>query len=159
MSFNPYKCSVLHIRSQMSNQTRYILHSTVLESVPSAKYLGITISDNLSLTPHIDSVSKKANQTLGFLKRNMKVHNKDLKSTAYTTLVQSQLEYASTVWSPHTATDITKFEAVRCRSARWATRDYQLTSSVTQMIKDLNWRTLEQRRIADSPLCTRLAMI
>ena len=28
-----------------------------------------------------------------------------------------------------------------------ATRDYQRTSSVTQMIKDLNWRTLEQRRI------------
>ena len=28
-----------------------------------------------------------------------------------------------------------------------AIRDYQRTSSVTQLIKDLNWRTLEQRRI------------
>ena len=65
------------------------------------------------------------------------VHNKDLKSTAYTTLVLPQLEYASAVWSPHTATDITKLEAVQCRSARWATRDYQRTPSVTQMIKDL----------------------
>ena len=61
--------------------------------------------------------------------------------------MRPQLEYASTVWSPHTATDITKLEAVQRRSARWATRDYQRTSSVTQMIKDLNWRTLEQRRI------------
>ena len=100
---------------------------------------------------HIDSVSKKANQTLGFLKRNIKVHNKDLKSTAYTTLVWPQLEYASTVWSPHTATDITKLKAVQRRSARLATRDYQRTSSETQMIMDLNWRTLEQRRI-DSQL-------
>ena len=58
-----------------------------------------------------------------------------------------QLEYASTVWSPHTATDITKLEAVQRRSAHWATRDYQHTSSVTQMIKDLNWHTLEQWRI------------
>ena len=33
------------------------------------------------------------------------------------------------------------------RSARWATPDYQRTSSVMQMIKDLNWRTLEQQRI------------
>ena len=33
------------------------------------------------------------------------------------------------------------------RSARWATRDYQGTSSVTQMLQDLNWRTPEQRRI------------
>ena len=116
MSFNPSKCQVLHItRAKCPIQTRYILHDTVLESVPSAKYLGVTISDNLSLTPHIDSVSKKANQTLGFLKRNIKVHNKDLKSTAYTTLVRPQLEYASTEWSPHTATDITKLEAVQRR--------------------------------------------
>ena len=58
-----------------------------------------------------------------------------------------QLEYASTVWSPHTAKYITKLEAVQRRSARWAILDYQRTSSVTQMIKDLNWRTLEQQRI------------
>ena len=43
--------------------------------------------------------------------------------------------------------DITKLGAVQRRSARCATRDYQRTSSVTQMIKDLNWRSLEQRRI------------
>ena len=61
--------------------------------------------------------------------------------------MRPQLEYASTVWSPHTTIDITKLEAVLRRSARWATRDYQHTSSATQMIKDLNWCTLEQRRI------------
>ena len=33
------------------------------------------------------------------------------------------------------------------RSARWATRDYQRTSIVTQMIKDINWHILEQWRI------------
>ena len=51
------------------------------------------------------------------------------------------------MWSPRTATDITKLEAVQRMSARWATRDYHRTSSITQMIMDLNWRTLEQRRI------------
>ena len=61
--------------------------------------------------------------------------------------MRPQLEYASTVWFPHTATDITKLEAVQRRSARWAIRDYQRTCSVTQMIKDLNWRTLERRRV------------
>ena len=81
------------------------------------------------------------------LKRNIKVLNKDLKSTSYATLVRPQLEYASTVWFPHTATDTTKLEAVQLRSASWATRDCQRTSSVAQMIKDLNWPTLEQRHI------------
>ena len=90
---------------------------------------------------------KKANQTLGFLKRNIRVHNKDLKSTAYKTLVRPQLEYASTVWSPHTDLDINKLESIQHRAARWVTRDYQYTSSVSKMLQDLNWRTLDQRRI------------
>ena len=37
--------------------------------------------------------------------------------------------------------------AVQRRVARWATRDYRFTSSVTAMMKDLNWRPLDQCRI------------
>ena len=59
----------------------------------------------------------------------------------------TQLEYAFTVWSPHTATDIQKIESVQCRAARWATRDYRYISSVTSMLNDLNWRPLGQSRI------------
>ena len=143
MSFNLSKYQVLHItRVKCLIQTRCILKISPLRQISGRYSLRKPFLD-----PHIDSVSKKANQTLGFLKRNIEVHNKDLKSTAYTTLVRPQLEYASTLWSPHTATYITKLEAVQRRSARWASRDYQRTSSVTQMIKDLNWRSLEQRRI------------
>ena len=51
MSFNPSKCQFVHItRANCPIQNRYILHNTVLESVRSAKYLGVTISDNLSWT-------------------------------------------------------------------------------------------------------------
>ena len=41
----------------------------MLDSLLSAKYLGITISDDLSWSTHIDNIIKSANQTLGFLKR------------------------------------------------------------------------------------------
>ena len=109
-----------------------------------AKHLGVTISDDVSWSTHIAYIAKSANQTLGFLKRLSRVHNKDLKSVAYTTLVRPQLEYALTVWSPHTATDIQKVEAVQRRAARWVYRDYYYTSSVTVMLKDLNWRLLDQ---------------
>ena len=47
----------------------------------------------------------------------------------------------------HTAIDIQKVEATQRRAARWVCRDYSYTSSVTAMMKDLNWRPLNQRRI------------
>ena len=97
--------------------------------------------------PTLTELLKKANQTLGFLKRNIKVHNKDLKSVAYKTLVRPQLEYVSTVWSPSTAINIHKLESVQQGAARWVTRDYHYASGVTSMLQDLNWSALDQRRI------------
>ena len=72
--------------------TKLLLHGIELESVPSAKYLGVTISEDLSWSTHINNTSMKANQALGFIKRDIRVQNKDLKSTAYKTLVRPQLE-------------------------------------------------------------------
>ena len=79
----------------------------------------------LKWSEHINNITKKANQTLGCLKSNIQVHNKDLKSTAYKTLVRPKLEYASTVGSPHTDQDIYKLESVQRRATRRVTRDYQ----------------------------------
>ena len=88
MSFNPSKSQVIHVtRRKKPFQTKYNLYGCVLVSVPSAKYLGVTISEDLKWTDHINDISKKANQTLGFLKRNIRVHNRDLKSTALKTTI------------------------------------------------------------------------
>ena len=84
MSLNPSKCQVLRVtRLKTPSETKYFLHDTMLDSVASAKYLGVTISDDLSWSTHIVNITKIANQTLGFLKRNIRVHDKDLKSVAY----------------------------------------------------------------------------
>ena len=125
---------VLHVtRLKTPIPSKYILHNTELESASAAKYLGVTILDDLRWGTHVNNISKIANQTLGFLKWNIKLHKQDLKSTAYKTLVRPLLEYASTVWSPHTATDIQKIESVQRRAAIWAIRDYRYPSSVTSM--------------------------
>ena len=109
MQFNPSKCQVLQITKRAKPlNTKYILHNVEIESVSAAKYLGVTIEDDLSLTKHIDITTRKANQTFGFLKRNIWVHNKALKSVAYKTLVRPQLEYTSTVWYSYTTTDVNK---------------------------------------------------
>ena len=49
---------------------------------------------------YINKISNKANSVLGFIKRNLKHENRDLKELAYTSLVWSIMEYSSTVWDP-----------------------------------------------------------
>ena len=58
------------------NQIHYehSLHQEKLEQVQSAKFLGITISDNLDWGQHVSEISCKATKTIGFLQRNLAWH-------------------------------------------------------------------------------------
>ena len=127
-------------------QSQYVLHGQVLESVSSARYLGVDISSDLSWKTHINRITTNAGKSLGFLKRNIRAAHPQLKAMAYKALVRPQLEYASCVWDPYTAAAIKQIEMVQRRAARWVVNDYSYTSSVTSIISDLGWRSLEQRR-------------
>ena len=69
-------------------------------TVSSAKYLGITIQQDMNWDNHINNVANKANRTLGFLRRNLKISSSAIKDRAYKAFVRSILEYASSVWDP-----------------------------------------------------------
>jgi hypothetical protein len=62
------------------------------------------------------------------------------------TLVPPTVEYASSVWNPAKKESINKIEAVQRRAARFATGNYQRRSSVTSMLQQLQWQTLQCRR-------------
>ena len=61
-------------------------------------------------------------------------------------MVRSSLEYCSSIWAPHTKQHIDKIESVQRRAARYVTKRYHNTSSVTSILNHLNWNTLENRR-------------
>ncbi|KAI8478115.1 hypothetical protein Bbelb_441540, partial [Branchiostoma belcheri] len=81
----------------------YTLHGSPLAKVSKAKYLGVTITSNLSWNPHVDNVTAKANRTLGMLRRNLRIASAEAKQRAYMALVRPTLEYACPVWDPHTS--------------------------------------------------------
>ena len=98
IEFNPGKCQGMHItKARDPFQSQYALHGQTLESVDSAKYLGVTISQDLNWNKHINNITGKANRTLGFIKRNVKTQNEFVKELAYKTLVRPQVEYASNI--------------------------------------------------------------
>ncbi|MCG7865740.1 MAG: hypothetical protein JAY74_05120 [Candidatus Thiodiazotropha taylori] len=147
MAFNADKCEVLRITNKRQPICAdYYVHSQKLATKSDAKYLGVTISSDLSWSKHTDNVTKKANSTMAFLRRNIRSAPQAAKETAYKTYVKPTLEYANTVWAPHTETDTQKLEMVQRRAVRFVLNDYQRTSSVTTMMGKLGWDTLQQRR-------------
>ncbi|VDI32648.1 Hypothetical predicted protein [Mytilus galloprovincialis] len=52
-------------------RTSYSLHGHRLETIDSGKYLGLTISKDLTWSNHINQTIGKASKTLGFLRRNL----------------------------------------------------------------------------------------
>ena len=67
-------------------------------NVESIMYLGVTITNDLRWNTHVSNICTKANQTLGFLRRNLYACPQEVKEAAYKGLVRPVLEYSGSVW-------------------------------------------------------------
>ena len=111
----------------------YSIHNQTFENVQSAKYLGITITDNMDWGQHVSEISSKVTKTLGFLRRNL----------AYKTLVWPKLEYAAPIRSPHLKLQINQIEKVQRTAVRWTCRRWRNRSSVGEMLDELELPSFE----------------
>ena len=162
MSFHPQKCQLLRITRKPS-PIMYNIHGHVLEVADTAKYLGVTLHKHCAWSKHINQTAKKANNTRAFLQRNLRRAPTSVKKRAYETLVRPILEYAISVWDPHTEADIQA--AAACMSAsvswRWCNAGMPDTPATTSaapvasllMLQQIGWDTLHERRAK-----SRLAM-
>ena len=92
IKFNVAKCHSMRV---ISSATFFFT-----KQVRSAKYLGLTITDNLEWGQHVSERSCKATKTLGFLRRNLALAPRHTKEVAYKTLVRHKLEYAAPICIP-----------------------------------------------------------
>ena len=153
MKFNVAKCHSMRVTRHLpSNQIHfnYSLRQQILEQAQSAKYLGITITDNLERGQHVSEISSKATKTLGFLRRNLALAPRHTKEVAYQTLVRPQLEYAAPIWHPYNETETKKVENVQKTAVRWVCRQWHNTSSVDDMLDEIDWPSLEGHRLKSS---------
>ena len=146
MKFNAKKCYLLSSRTKTSHF--YTINDQILKQVQDNPFLGLTISDNLKWKTHINNICKKANSTLGFLRRNLRHCPKPCRKNAYLALVRSKLEYGSIIWDPYNQCDIDRLERIQRSAARFITRDYKSRQEgcVTKMLQELDLPTLQERR-------------
>jgi len=147
MGLNTSKCVILTCSRLLSpSASVYTIDDHSLMRVTEHLYLGILFDSKMSFSPHINSITSKATRMLNFVKRNLYRCSRDTKCMAYTSLVRPLLEYGSAVWDPYLQKDTWNIEMVQRRAARWVESDYGYNSSVSSMLSNLQWPTLQHRR-------------
>lgn len=148
MQFHPDKCYVLRVTNKRKIvENTYKIHNQELKVVEKAKYLGVTISRNLSWKHHVSNIVAKANSTRIFLQRNLSMTDSETRLVCYKTYVRPICEYASSVWdSPGVQSLASQLESVQRKSLRWIYNKWDTESSPTALRKSANIDTLEKRR-------------
>ena len=117
LPFNATKCKTIHFGYQ-NPELEYKLNGHILDKVHEEKDLGVIIDDELKFHQHTASVSKKANQILGVIKRSFNTRDPRTISTLYKSMVRPHLEYGNAIWGPHFQADIIKVESVQRRATK-----------------------------------------
>ena len=119
LSVNVEKTALLVIRGRLQPLEISIkLNGEAIPQVRSHKHLGVTFSESLTWSNHVNDISEKAARRIGLLRRFKSRLPKLPILCAYTTFIRPPLEYASVAWSGLSAKDSQQLERLQRRAAR-----------------------------------------
>lgn len=101
--FNSEKCAVITIRRiQSFIEATYMMGDLAIKRVEEFRDLGIPINVKMIFGGHIERITSRARQSMGYIKRisHGQFGVRALK-VLYSSCVRSKLEFASVIWDPH----------------------------------------------------------
>ena len=146
MEFNSDKFDTLHYASEKdTTPTNYEAdNGESIERQDSLRDLGITMSCEANFKQHIQNKCSSMKDKIGWVLRTFKTRKKDAMLTLWKTLILSDHDYCSQLWSPTTTGDIQALELTQRNFIRKISGMYKL--SYWQQLKSLRLYSLERRR-------------
>ena len=96
-----------------NSNVNYTLKNNSLQKVKEEKDIGVIIDDQLDFESHISEKINKATKMFGLLRRSFNCLDIKTFTCLYKSMVRTQLDYASSVWSPHKIKHIEMIENVQ----------------------------------------------
>ena len=128
LSLNPQKCKYMIVsrrRSPLLPSNALQLYGQSLCKVSLYKYLGVLLSSDMKWSSHIEATCSKAKRILGLLYRRFYgLADRRTIIQLYLSIVRPHLEYASSLWDPHTQKDIAALESVQKFACKIATKHW-----------------------------------
>ena len=119
--FNTSKCKCMHIGRNNTNHTYTMTSNGQTSNITECdeeKDLGVIIDNELKFDSHIQEAIKRANRTLGLIKRTFSYLDKEMFLMLYKGLVRPILEYGNVIWSPHLKRQSSAIEKVQRRATK-----------------------------------------
>jgi hypothetical protein len=145
LDFNVDKSKVLIVGKRIDKTKLWKLGNLSISECDSYKYLGVHISRNLSDHTHVNEVLKKGNRLIGYIKSIIDSHD-DFNRIYYGNILWKSLalpsiNYACSVWTCGSKSDINKIENLQLQMARYILKAPRNTPSVA-LYGDLGWQPI-----------------
>ena len=145
MEFNANKCKVMELGKSKRRQTKqYTMGEVEIMKTKEEKDLGITISENLSPEKHVNNIVGTTYELLRKIKRAFTYMDEEMMKKLIEYMIRPRLEYAATIWSPHSKKDIRKIERIQRAATKMVPSIQDLPYE--DRLKRLGLPTLQQRR-------------
>ena len=113
------KCNILHLDNRKNKPNiKVTLGGETIEPASQVKDLGVIMDKELKFNKHISKIVSRAHRIANLIHKCFTSKDKEVLKLAFTTYVRPLLEYASSIWSPHTVILIKKSSLYRSGSQR-----------------------------------------
>jgi len=122
------------------------VNNTIIEQVRATKYLGLFPDSSLTWTEHVSKLCSKLAPKVGILRRLRHVISTDCLKMIYQSTVQSLIDYCITVWGFSSNRNLDLVQRLQNRAARIILGNYSREVRGIDLVKDLGWFNVRQRR-------------
>lgn len=151
--FNKQKCAIFTIsRARTIIEAKYTIADHDIERKNEIRDLGVLLDQRLLFTHHIEQVTARARQLIGYIKR---VSNGNFtmqtQKILYLSYVRSRLEFASVIWNPYQQIYKDDIESIQRQFVMYLLESRKRATSFrlapyNERCKSLNIQPLELRR-------------
>ena len=160
LNISKTKSIIFGTRYMLLNEPRLniVVKDINVAQVQETKLLGIEVDNKLSWSSHINAVVRRMGRGLSMVRRCSNMLPFNMTADVIKTVVLSQLDYCSEIWSCAAAAHIKAIQTVQNRAARCALR-CPLRTNVNMMHNVLSWLKVKERLLASLLNLTRNIVI
>lgn len=146
VKLNPQKTEIMYFSTRPTPDDLWFSYDNIrIYPVEGHKHLGVTLSDDVKWSKHIDIIIARATKQVAVLRKLKFIVSRNFLENIYITFIRPLLEYCCEVWDNCSITDSNRLEKVQLEAGRIAT-GLTLFSSINSIYQETGWEKLSIRR-------------